>query len=56
MKFAGISIGVPREIMAEEQRVAVVPETVKAFVEAGADVLVEAGRGFGRLLRRRRLP
>ncbi|HSW35243.1 MAG TPA: hypothetical protein VLH18_01430 [Candidatus Limnocylindrales bacterium] len=45
MKFAGVTIVVPREIMAGEKRVAVVPETVKKFTEAGAKVIVETSAG-----------
>ncbi|MCK8817540.1 NAD(P) transhydrogenase subunit alpha [Natroniella sulfidigena] len=47
MKFKGMTIGVPKEIMSGEKRVAVVPKTVKKFVEGGAKVLVEAGAGAG---------
>lgn len=38
-------VGIPREIMAGEARVAATPETVKKFVQDGAKVLVEAGAG-----------
>ena len=34
-------IGIPKEIMHEEDRVAATPDTVKAYVALGADVLVE---------------
>lgn len=47
MKYSGVTIGVPREIMSGEQRVAVIPDTVTAFIEAGATVLVETGAGLG---------
>ncbi len=40
-------VGVPREIVEGEHRVAVVPETVKKIVERGLDVVVEAGAGEG---------
>lgn len=40
-------IGVPREIMHGEDRVAATPETVKEMVDAGLTVLVEAGAGEG---------
>ena len=40
-------IGIPREIMAEEKRVAAIPETVAKFVAKGHKVLVEAGAGQG---------
>ncbi len=45
MKFNGISIGVPSEIMPEEKRVSVTPETAGQFIKEGASVLVEAGAG-----------
>ncbi len=47
MKYNGLTIGVPKEILAGERRVSAVPETVAAFVERGARVLVEAGAGVG---------
>ncbi len=40
-------IGVPKEIMHDERRVAAIPETVEKFVADGAQVLVEAGAGDG---------
>jgi len=40
-------IGIPKEIMRGENRVAAVPETVQKFVQAGFTVLVEAGAGAG---------
>ena len=45
--FNGLVIGVPREIMPGERRVAATPETVREFVNAGATVLVESGAGAG---------
>ena len=45
MKFNGLTISVPREIMPGETRVAVTPDTVKKMVADGARVLVEAGAG-----------
>ncbi len=47
MQFDKITIGVPREIMPGEKRVAAIPETVGKMVAAGARVLVEAGAGAG---------
>ena len=38
-------IGIPREILAGERRVALDPPSVKKLVEEGFDVLVEAGAG-----------
>ncbi|HNQ89545.1 MAG TPA: NAD(P) transhydrogenase subunit alpha [Verrucomicrobiota bacterium] len=40
-------ISVPREIMANERRVAATPETVAKLVERGHQVLVESGAGTG---------
>ncbi len=47
MQFDKITIGVPREIMPGEKRVAAIPDTVGKMVAAGARVLVEAGAGAG---------
>ncbi|MCL1872882.1 MAG: NAD(P) transhydrogenase subunit alpha [Clostridiales bacterium] len=47
MKFHGMVIGVPKEIMKSENRVAATPDTVKKMVTEGAKVLVEAGAGVG---------
>ena len=47
MKYQGLTIGVPKEILAGERRVAATPETVAQFVKDGAQVLVEAGAGLG---------
>ncbi|MFA7691579.1 MAG: NAD(P) transhydrogenase subunit alpha [Candidatus Hydrogenedentales bacterium] len=43
----GLTIGVPREIISGERRVAVTPETTARYVAAGAQVLIEAGAGLG---------
>ncbi len=40
-------IGIPREILAEEKRVAATPEAVRELVASGFDVLVETGAGQG---------
>jgi NAD(P) transhydrogenase subunit alpha len=40
-------IGVPKEILEEEKRVAALPETVKRYVAMGFKVLVEASAGAG---------
>jgi len=40
-------IGVPKEILPEERRVAALPETVKRYVELGFEVIIEAGAGRG---------
>ncbi len=40
-------IGVPKEIMVHENRVAAIPETVAKFVKLGLDVIVEANAGEG---------
>lgn len=40
-------IGIPREILAEEKRVAATPETVKKYVALGFEVAVETSAGAG---------
>ena len=40
-------IGIPKEIMKGENRVAAIPETVKRMVDSGATVLFEKGAGIG---------
>lgn len=40
-------IGIPKEMLAEEKRVAALPETVKRYVAMGFKVLVEASAGSG---------
>jgi NAD(P) transhydrogenase subunit alpha len=45
MNFTGLTVGIPREIMEHEFRVAAIPETVKKLVAGGAKVLVESGAG-----------
>ncbi len=47
MRYSGLTIGIPKEILAGERRISAVPETVAAFVEQGAQVLVETGAGAG---------
>lgn len=47
MKFKGLIIGVPKEIMNGERRVAAIPETAKKLKEQGARVLVEKNAGLG---------
>jgi NAD(P) transhydrogenase subunit alpha len=47
MRFNGLTIGIPKEIMNGERRVAAIPETVKKMVGEGAQVLVETGAGNG---------
>lgn len=42
-------LGIPKEILDGEQRVAALPETVAAFVQMGFDVRVQAGAGEGAL-------
>ncbi|MGE5550111.1 MAG: NAD(P)(+) transhydrogenase (Re/Si-specific) subunit alpha, partial [Bacteroidota bacterium] len=43
MADSRLTIGVPKEIMEHELRVAAIPATVKKLVAAGARVLVESG-------------
>ncbi|MGH7774678.1 MAG: alanine dehydrogenase, partial [Candidatus Binatia bacterium] len=40
-------VGVPKEIKEEENRVAVTPTGVAAFVSHGHEVIIERGAGFG---------
>ena len=40
-------IGIPKEVLAEEKRVAATPETVRKYVDMGFDVVVEAAAGEG---------
>jgi NAD(P) transhydrogenase subunit alpha len=47
MKFTGLTIGIPKEILAGERRVAVTPETAAQLVKDGARVLVQKGAGLG---------
>ncbi|MDD4729118.1 MAG: NAD(P)(+) transhydrogenase (Re/Si-specific) subunit alpha, partial [Dysgonamonadaceae bacterium] len=44
-----MTIGIPKEIMTGEARVAASPETVKKFIEDGEKVLVEKGAGINSL-------
>jgi H+-translocating NAD(P) transhydrogenase subunit alpha len=41
-----MKVGVPREVLAGERRVALVPETVKKLVGSGLEVVVEKGAGI----------
>ncbi|MBF0411162.1 MAG: NAD(P) transhydrogenase subunit alpha [Desulfamplus sp.] len=43
-------IGVPKEILAEEKRVAATPETVKKFITLGFEVAVQSSAGEGVLI------
>lgn len=45
MQLQGLIVGVPKEIMGGERRVAAIPDTVKKMVGEGAKVLVERGAG-----------
>ncbi|MDX1674782.1 MAG: hypothetical protein R3314_08320, partial [Longimicrobiales bacterium] len=40
-----MKVGVPREVLPGERRVALVPDTVSSLVEDGLDVVIEAGAG-----------
>ena len=42
-----VVIGVPREIAADEKRLAVVPDVVRKFKSQGAQIMIEAGAGAG---------
>jgi H+-translocating NAD(P) transhydrogenase subunit alpha len=43
-------IGIPKEVLAEEKRVAATPDTVRKYVDLGFDVAVEASAGEGILI------
>ncbi len=45
--FKGLSLGIPKDIMQGERRVSATPDTVKKFIEIGAEVLVEKSAGEG---------
>lgn len=47
MSLQDLTIGVPKEIMPGEQRVAATPATAKKMHDGGARVLVESGAGAG---------
>jgi len=47
MSFKGLTIGIPKEIMTDERRVAATPQIVGKMVKEQAKVLVEAGAGIG---------
>jgi NAD(P) transhydrogenase subunit alpha len=47
MRFQGLTLGIPREIMPGERRVAAIPETVKKMVAEGGKVVIEKGAGLG---------
>ena len=40
-------MGIPKEIMSEENRVAALPETVEKYKKLGFDVIVETRAGSG---------
>ena len=40
-------IGVPKELMEGENRVAAIPATVKEYIKKGMDVYIESGAGAG---------
>lgn len=47
MQLEKVVVGIPREIMPGEKRVAAVPDTVAKMVSSGARVLVQSGAGTG---------
>jgi len=47
MRFEGLTIGVPKEILHDERRVAVTPDTIRKITEQGGRVIVEKGAGDG---------
>jgi len=50
MSFQGLTIGIPKEIMLGERRVAATPEVIRKMVSNGAKVVVEIGAGEGAFL------
>ena len=42
-----MKIGIPKEILAGERRVAALPETVEKYVKMGFEVAVETAAGLG---------
>ena len=42
-----MQIGIPKEVLPEEKRVAATPETVRKYIDMGFDVAVEASAGEG---------
>ena len=48
MKYSGLVIGIPKEILPGERRASATPATVSVLVQQGATVLVETGAGAGR--------
>ena len=42
-----MKIGIPKEIKANESRVALVPSGAESLIAAGHSVLIEAGAGLG---------
>lgn len=47
MSFQEVTIGIPKEIMLGERRVAATPEVVRKMVLDGAKVVIEIGAGEG---------
>ena len=47
MNFKGLTIGIPKEIMEHEFRVAAIPDTIKKLVAQGARVVIESNAGAG---------
>jgi H+-translocating NAD(P) transhydrogenase subunit alpha len=47
MNNQGLLIGIPKEILSGENRVAAIPETVGKLISKGASVLIEKGAGEG---------
>jgi NAD(P) transhydrogenase subunit alpha len=47
LKFKNMTIGIPKEIMEGENRVAAIPETVAKMVEQGAKVFIQSNAGKG---------
>lgn len=50
MNFSNMTIGVPKEIMRGERRVALNPQTAKKIIDNGGTVIMETNAGLGALL------
>ena len=42
-----MKIGVPKEMIVDEMRLAISPDSIKKYMNMGFDVVVETGAGIG---------
>ena len=42
-----MKIGVPKEMIVDEMRLAISPDSIKKYINLGFDVVVETGAGLG---------